>query len=266
MRKIFIYLLFLSAISSLKAQMYIGPKLGINYASMVYGDEDYLSDNNYKVDPLVLYQGGLILHYAVNKRWSLHTEVNYTKKGRRLVSEDSLYMSDRLECTYLEVPILFRFSFGTEQIRFYFNVGPHISYHLYGEGSFSSAVLRRGLPYEADQEYVNSLNDDILLYSIGNETSQENRRNIETDIFNTLQLGLDFGTGISIPIVNEGNLLFIDFRYGHTQSFLGQNTQLSGENASRFLRGLNPNLEGAVRTFSVSLGFAISLGNIYSIR
>ena len=270
MRKIFVYFIIIGAVHVAKAQIYVGPKVGLNYSSMVYGDSDYLEDNNYKVEPLLLYQGGLILHYAVNKRWSLHTEVNYTKKGRRVVSQDSLYMSDRLECTYLELPVLFRFSFGSEQVRFYFNVGPHISYYMYGTGSFSSAVLRRGLPYGADEGeegYVDYLNDDILLYSIGTETiKQEGRRHIETERFNTVQLGIDIGAGIGIPILNERNLLLLDLRYGHTQSFLGENTDESSYAAGEFLRGMNPSIEGAVRTFSVSLGFAFSFGDIYSIR
>ena len=265
-----ILLLFLCTIYQMKAQLYIGPKVGLNYAGMVYGNENYLSDNAYEVKSILLYQGGLIFHYKVNKIWSLHTELNYTKKGRKILKDEIKYVSDRLELTYLEVPILFRVSFGNEKARFYFNIGPHISYFLSGKGSFSSAVLRRGLPIEGDQDpsYVSNLNDDILSYELGPEESltQGLEHNLSPSKFNSLQLGLDLGIGASIPIINENQLLFIDLRYGYTQSFLAQNIDEEVNVSNNLLRGLRQNFEGAARTFSLSLGFAFSLGDIYSAR
>ena len=261
---LFLFLCFSVVLQPLEAQPYLGPKVGVSYATMGYKQKDYLSSNGYKIRPIYGFQMGAIMHYAVNRRWSVHMEFNYSRKGREIIREGSDYIHDRLQYNYIELPLLFRISFGGSKFRWYLNVGPHLSYYLNGEGNFSSSFLRRGIDPETGE--LTGGGPDILNYTFGagSSSTSESPQKVGVESFNYIQMGIDLGAGITIPVIDQGKLFFLDFRYGFTQSHLGKNEENSIQQSRYVLLGYNPNFEGANRTISVSMGFVFSLGYIYT--
>lgn len=266
MRKTVVLLLFMFMYSSaaLQAQLYLGPKIGLNVSTMRY-KKDYLNENEYTVKPIYAYQVGGILHYKANKRWSVQLEMQYSQKGREISHEGLNYVRDLLKCSYMEIPLLFRASFGGRQIRGYLNAGPRLAYWMNGKGAFSSAVLRRGISTSAYDGDRGTGGPDVLEYELDPEQSNlDSPYKIRVPKLNYVQMGLDFGMGLAIPVIDESQLFFIDVRYSLMQSFVGQNDEEALRSSQAVLRGYEQNFEGSTRALSLSLGFVFSFGELYT--
>ncbi len=240
-----------------RAQLYLGIKAGGGYSFLQYKNADYLSDNNYVSTPVYGNQVGMVIYYSVNKHLSLQTALNYTQKGSILEGTGKNYVYNAQHQTYLDVPLVFRYSMGGQKLRFYLNIGPHVSYYLSGGGKFSSAALRRGYGDSFDGG-LGIGGPDVLSYTL-QDVGVADSSVLVIDGFNTLQMGIDLGGGFVIPVVNAGQLFFIDFRYRHTQSHLAQNNADNLNRSATQLPGLVHNYAASLRNINVSIGFVFSL-------
>ena len=251
MKKLFISLLVIGTLVALtwvatafvvRAQPFLGLKGGVLLNRMQYKDRNYLKENDYKSVPYFGYTAGIIFHYRVSKRWSLHTELNYATKGRVIRRTGIDFVYDKHRYQYLELPILFRFTFGNRDIKGYVNAGPNVGYLLLGRGTFSSPDQR--------------LNSDELQYNylIANPERRDNVVPISNVQF--LQIGLEIGAGIALPIVDQRKLVFFDFRYTLLQSHLGRNSNITT------LAGYVENYEGAPHAIAATIGFVFGFSEV----
>ena len=146
MRKptILLVALLLGSVASTFAQTAFGIKAGANLAYQTTYYSDYVSreDKTKNSKNLFAYHAGLFLRKGLTKKFSLHTEANFTVAGARLLfiapdaSGDSLvvfYANQKIG--YIEVPLLLEYSLA----RFRFGAGPGISYKLFAKTKLENA-------------------------------------------------------------------------------------------------------------------------------
>ncbi len=147
MRKIYIYIVFFIFLFSTnlfaqpsfeKPEIYFGTTQGIS-ASMI----NFSPSVNQEM--LLGYNGGFIFRYITEKNVGLQVELNYFQRGWK--ETDSIY-SRRLN--YIELPFMTHIYFGNKT-RFFFNIGPKISYLL------SENVLRNETVSSEKVEQVKSV-------------------------------------------------------------------------------------------------------------
>jgi hypothetical protein len=147
MRKIYIYIVFFIFLFSTnlfaqpsfeKPEIYFGTTQGMS-ASMI----NFSPSVNQEM--LLGYNGGFIFRYITEKNVGLQVELNYFQRGWK--ETDSIY-SRRLN--YIELPFMTHIYFGNKT-RFFFNIGPKISYLL------SENVLRNETVSSEKVEQVKSV-------------------------------------------------------------------------------------------------------------
>ena len=147
MRKIYIYIVFFIFLFSTnlfaqpsfeKPEIYFGTTQGIS-ASMI----NFSPSVNQEM--LLGYNGGFIFRYITEKNVGLQVELNYFQRGWK--ETDAIY-SRRLN--YIELPFMTHIYFGNKT-RFFFNIGPKISYLL------SENVLRNETVSSEKVEQVKSV-------------------------------------------------------------------------------------------------------------
>jgi len=94
----------------------LGVKGGITLSFMRF--DPYVSMGNMPIGASV----GLQYRMILEKYFGLWVELNYQQRG--FTTSDNL----RRQWDYLELPLLAHFTFGRKMFRFYFNLGPEISY------------------------------------------------------------------------------------------------------------------------------------------
>ena len=132
-----------------RAQMYLGFKVGGSYNQAQYRDKGFLEDNQYDVQGLFAYQGGIIAHYRVTTRWAFRTELNYVRRGREITRGGTNYIHDRAYYNYADLPFLFRVSFPIKNSALYVQGGPHINYFIGGKVPSPQLLLEE----EAEKTY-----------------------------------------------------------------------------------------------------------------
>ncbi|NOQ72694.1 MAG: outer membrane beta-barrel protein [Crocinitomix sp.] len=168
-------LLFLAPALSVNAQISIGPKAGINFAT--FGGNDAASDNK---KSLFCYQFGAVTQLRINETFVIQPEFLYYQKGVKYEYElfgEDLYYKQILN--YFEIPILAKFTFfAQESAQVYGAIGPSFGIGLDG-------ILK-----------TNDFEEDI---------------DFENDGLIKLDLSLSVGGGIQIQF-GPGKC-FIDVRY-----------------------------------------------------
>lgn len=135
-RKIQLLAAFIIISVSSQAQVSIGVKTGVNFADTRV---DGLLDN--VLPDQTMYTGftaGLIAEIPIQNGLSFRPELNYIQKG--FITEANIYDLELLgidipigakaktRFNYLEMPLLMKYSVGTESAKFYIIGGPNISY------------------------------------------------------------------------------------------------------------------------------------------
>lgn len=87
--------------------------------------------------------GGLVFRYAEHKYCGLQVELNYLHRGwaEKNVSTGETYSRN---LHYVELPIMMHLNFGSEQWRWFFNLGPQIGYCVKDEGNKGTLVNGSG--------------------------------------------------------------------------------------------------------------------------
>lgn len=129
MKKCLILLFILTAFTSLSlAQMQIGPKAGLNIASIGGDDADQILEGQ-SLDSKTGFAGGLFFMYQFSKMFAIQPEAYYTMKGATY-SEGGGELTISLD--YIEVPLLFKLLIPIEgsNIKPSIFAGPSIGFNM----------------------------------------------------------------------------------------------------------------------------------------
>ena len=162
-----VLLLTLSMVLPASAQVHVGVFGGLNRANLSFDETDLSSRTAFGF--------GGVLDYGLGESIALHFEPVFLQKGAEAKEEDGFDSEFTFKLTYLEVPVMLKYAFGTNDTKPYVIAGPTIGFNLSAKATAGSE--------EQD------LKDDIK----------------------SIDFGLGFGAGVSIPTGN--NSIFVEARY-----------------------------------------------------
>jgi opacity protein-like surface antigen len=130
------------------AQFSVGVLAGANMANL-----DFKTDGgDLSTETLTGFMGGLVFDYAIGSNVAISVQPTYMGKGAKATAGDidpEFSGNAEINLTYIELPILFRYSFGTGNIKPFVEAGPSI-------GFLSKAEWQVGEKTEDIQETVKS--------------------------------------------------------------------------------------------------------------
>ncbi|MBE0572907.1 MAG: PorT family protein [Ignavibacteriaceae bacterium] len=129
MKKLFTVLLVFVAFTSISLpQMQIGPKAGLNIASIGGDDADQLLEGQ-SLDSKTGFAGGLFFMYQFSNMFAIQPEAYYTMKGATY-SESGADLTISLD--YIEIPLLLKFLIPVEgsNIRPSIFAGPAVGFNM----------------------------------------------------------------------------------------------------------------------------------------
>jgi outer membrane protein with beta-barrel domain len=197
------------------AQILVGPAIGSQSSWVSFDDKD--QRDLYTVKPVKGFHAGATLSFRVRKRFFLHSSVLYSVKGKIIEGKDDPLLRNEVRYHYLDVPILYTVDFrvklkGTKEFKYYFGLGPNVSYWLDGKGKISSSDLAelqiREQPYSV--AFKKSLNE-----------IKQNEMGVEDP--NRIQLGLNLAGGIVFEPFGYQKIM-LTFRYELGHSFFSRTT------------------------------------------
>ncbi len=119
---------FLLVIQGVSAQsLSFGGKLGVNIANMEFSEDGLTIEPDSKMGLNI----AAILNVGLTDAFSVQPEVNFIQKGYTLDFElfDETVESDFI-INYLEVPVLGKYSFGTDQLMGFVEAGPTVGFAM----------------------------------------------------------------------------------------------------------------------------------------
>lgn len=166
-----------------------GPRVGVNLASQkaVGGDDkEAREDFNETVKYNTGLQAGAVVNFAVNDLLSFQPELLFSQKGLK-VSESEGGDSFELirKASYLEVPVLAKFTFGSETLKGFTTMGPYAGYWMGGKEALK----------------INS-----------SEVSE--KFDFDEDEYNRLDVGASFGVGLAFPMGTGALNLDVRYNFG----------------------------------------------------
>jgi hypothetical protein len=199
---------FVFTCSASFAQIWVGPKIGLQLAKAVPDKQEKLYGEKFTSSYQPGYTVGLDANYEVNKIFSLETGLLYSRKGKIITQQESPNQKNSATYHHLDLPLLLRTTFGRGYTKWYLNAGANVSYWLSGKGSIEAngAATDYRIRFSPDI----SKSEDIYLPNA-----------------NRLQFGLDFGGGI-IFMVGRYERLSVDFKYTLGQTDLSQSATIAG--------------------------------------
>ncbi len=195
MKKIVLQVALMVFSFTVSAQTII-PKIGFSVSKIASSEADEDSEIKSKLGLML----GAAVEIPIKNSFSLQPEILYIQKGvKSSASEDDFSYEYKETVNYLEIPVLFKVSFG-EGTKFYVNAGPSLAFAIGGkwtsEESFDgdtesdSGKLKFGTGDEADYKGM-----DIGLQIGGGAL-----------IADKFMIDLRYGVGLSsIATSNEGN-------------------------------------------------------------
>ena len=234
------YLVLFSLISSLSlsgSAQYVrsGFKFGAQLSRPHYDDATFYDEYTAKYG--LGFNVGGVVNWKASDNFALHTELLYSRINKHLVGTDG-YSLNRDQFNYLTLPVLLRGSMPVGHAKVYLNAGPSVSYWLGGKG-FVRHVELDEFGFETSHRIAFGEKER-------NETYTDEVVRITNA--NRIQLGLDMGTGVMIPLQDQ--YLMVDLRYswGHT-NMAQEDAQYLG------FFGYNDDLSFANHSFSVSCAY-----------
>ena len=236
MKKKFIILILIFTcffVSNGFAQFQIGPLVGANLSGLSIEPDSLFTGNiNTKVGLIA----GISIVYNFTPMFSVQIEPAYMEKGAVIYTPYTdfgliLEIEQTVDVNYIDIPVLFRVSFGEDFIKPYLLAGGYIAFPIGDSQTSLNTLMGNG------QDLTEILEDEIL------------------DLFkpelitNSVDLGLNFGAGISFPL---GIIdLFLEAQYS-----LGL-TNLTDEEFFLFPELLNPDIKNK--------GFQIKAGLLFTL-
>lgn len=166
----------------------VGPRVGATFSKINYSGEEE-DEVNDQIDSNAGIQVGAVANVMVNDLFSIQPELLYVQKGFKAEDEG---ITVKQKSSYLEVPVLAKISFGSEQFKGFVTAGPSVGYWL----SAKSKAEMGGEEMSEDYEFE--------------------------DEDNRTELGANFGVGVAYGL--GAGALNLDVRYGFGLSSLYEET------------------------------------------
>lgn len=177
------------------AQVSVGAKTGVYTSFLDVTDAaEGLTQN---VEGLTTPTFGIVTEIGLGENFAFQPELLYTTKGFKISEGVNINLGGlpipagvtaRTKINYLEVPLLAKYKFGTEGLRFNIAAGPVVSYAVNGQ-----LDTRANLLFD-----INPL-----------------KTNIDLDALNYERLEVSASIGAGIEYETSGGALFADARYVH---------------------------------------------------
>ena len=213
---LFLLLSIFSVVTYCKAQVYVGPIAGGQLSWTKFDNTDFY--DSYGIKPVLGFHAGANISMKVRNRFFLHTSFIYSTKGRKIEGKDDPMLTNKVRYDYIEVPVIYSVDFrgrlgGGKEFKYYFGIGPNISYWLGGRGKLYNSDLDENADFASRD----------LAYSIAFKGSPEdgsaNQMNVAEP--NRVQLGLNVASGVVLePQPNQRILILLRYELGH--SFLSR--------------------------------------------
>jgi hypothetical protein len=195
MKKILTLVVVMTSVLCASAQMTIVPKFGLSL-SKIASEED--EDMKSKLGMII----GVGLNYQVNDMFSVQPELQFVQKGFRIDESSSFdgyteKIEGKISINYLEIPVLVRTSFGSDNFKFFVNAGPSLGIGLGGKTQF-------------DYSFSDGI-DNFSTSGSGKVKFGDEPDDNEDDTYfdNRIDFGLQLGGGFMIA-----KKVAIDIRYG----------------------------------------------------
>ncbi len=166
MMKFLLSCLFLFIVLCTKGQVVLGPKIGVNMATLIDGDDSL--DDLRKPKPGVVF--GLLANYKYSDAFSVQAEVLLSNKGLKLKVEEDKDGNPsngvfEIEMTCAEVPVLgvFQYNIG-ENFHIFGEMGVYWAYWLNGKNKAWEGGVENISDVDFDQ---NDINRSELGYCLG---------------------------------------------------------------------------------------------------
>ena len=221
--------------SDVFAQVLVGPVLGpqVSWVSFDHKESKAL----YRQTPVYGFHAGLGLSFRVHKRFFLHSAFLYSTKGKKLEGTQDALLNFKSNYHYIDVPLVYTVEFlhklgKTKQYKFFFGIGPNVSYWLGGKGYLENTQLSEILVNHIDYKIVYNRSDN------GYNESQMN-----VNRANRLQLGLNIAAGFVFePLGYQKIMLTIRYEAGH--SFLSPDEPGTFRQTNEFKDDLRVRIQG----------------------
>lgn len=228
--------------TSLKAQILIGPVVGPQVSWVSYDDKDSKSLYTNR-RPIYGFHAGMGLSFRVHKRFFLHTAFLYSTKGKYLEGKEDALLRFKSNYRYIDVPMVYTVEFlhkvgKTKQYKFFFGIGPNVSYWLGGKGYLENTQL--------NELIVDRINYKIV-FNKEEDSYAENEMNVVGA--NRLQLGLNLQTGFVFEPLGYQKIMFT-IRYEAGHSFLSPEGKGTFRQTNEYYDDLRTRIQGVRVSFS----------------
>lgn len=241
MIRLAILLFFLTIGPLASAQtLLIGPKIGAQAVRPSFKqyttNAPYQGEGKYALAPQI----GLVNNIKISDRFSLHTELLYEQRVRKIRDNDLLTVE---RYHYVSVPAMLRVSQRVGGISYYINGGPRLGYWLGGRG------FEESLEISVD-EVVGRQNYKIVFVENIDRLVRTDEKYVHEP--NRWQLGLDVGAGALLPVGDTHVMVDIRYSWGHT--YMAKSPELYARSISN-----NSTLEHAHNMIGVSVAYLFEL-------
>jgi hypothetical protein len=216
MRKLII-LCFSALPTLLSAQLELGFRAGLNMSEAT--DLRATNGDLIKAAQLNGINAGIFANIQLGSIMALQPEITFSQKGF-IASWDGSDSSSTLNTSYLDMPVMVEVGFAVgKKIRVFANAGPNVSYLI-----------------KAEEEFYNALNNETITTEY----------NFEVESLERLDLGVNFGGGISLRMKRWKYTL--DARYN-----MGLKEIMASEDAMDFVN----NAKHRVTNISVGISYFV---------
>ena len=205
MKHCVLFLFLLVSFAAEAQHLRVGPIFGAQLSRPYYDNPDFYDE--YSPQQSLGFNAGGVLNLKASDYVALHTELVYSRVNKHLVGTDG-YAINRERFNYLSAPVLLRGTVPIGRLEVYVNAGPSINYWLGGRTFLRHLELIELEIFEFDNR-------------IGFGDDQQGTDEFSGGTFyvtkpNRIQLGLDAGTGVVIPLGDTYLMVDLRYRWGHT--------------------------------------------------
>lgn len=214
-RNLFLLLGLCFAISSINAQVSIGPRMGIK-GSIPMAE---LDDESFVLDAIAAPSFGLQVEVGMTSKIGFVTGVNWNARGFAItLEEQGLEFNYQEQINYLDLPLLMKVKLGTKGVGMYLNAGATFGYAMTGSRSGDFSIIDgNDKSTESDSQAIDLVKEEYNRFNaaavIGAGVYFKTGRSqvyIDANMDYGLtpmamddevtSLGIDFGVGILVPI------------------------------------------------------------------
>ncbi|MFZ5970324.1 MAG: porin family protein [Bacteroidota bacterium] len=231
---------------SLCGQILIGPVAGPQVSWVSFENKD--SRALYNRMPFTGFHAGMGLSFRVHQRFFLNGAFLYSSKGKNFTGVEDDLLKVKTRYHYIDVPMAYTVEFvnkvgKTKQYKWYFGLGPHVSYWLGGKGTLQNTQLSEILVNEIAYRVV----FDQTFYA-------DNEMNV-TDP-NRVQLGLNLSAGFVFEPLGFQKIM-VNLRYEVGHSYFSRNEEVGGtfNQTNEYVDDLRTRNQG----FRLSLAYLVDL-------